>query len=68
MHVTCFVAPEHVDMDIDDEPSDKIKGGYHSAVINRTRLYSCDKVVTLYTLSSAVRNKTNQHAPRGCER
>lgn len=53
-----------------EPPSDdKVKAFDNSAVINRTRLQSCDQIVTLYTLSPPNKNKTVYRTPaHGCER
>lgn len=44
---------------------DKIKN-LNKSIINRTRLYSCDKTVKLYTLSPSLRNRSNTRA-QSCE-
>lgn len=38
-----------------------------SAIITRTRLYSCDQVIRLYSLSPSIKNKTNNRV-QSCER
>ncbi|XP_055322700.1 voltage-dependent calcium channel subunit alpha-2/delta-3 isoform X3 [Sitodiplosis mosellana] len=46
---------------------EKIKTLNKSAIINRTRLYSCDQTIKLYTLSPSLRNRSTNRAP-SCER
>lgn len=38
-----------------------------SAIINRTRLYSCDQTIKLYSLSPSIKNKTVNRV-ESCER
>lgn len=53
-----------------EPPSDdKVKAFDTSAVINRTKLQTCDQVLTLYMLSTPTKNKTAYKLPaNGCER
>lgn len=43
------------------DSDEKIKTLNKSAIINRTRLYSCDKTTKLYTLSQSIRNRSNNN-------
>lgn len=47
---------------------EKIKTLNKSAIINRTRLYSCDKTIKLYTLSPSIRNRSNNNRAHSCDR
>lgn len=51
--------PEHLNPASDE----KVKAFDNSAVLNRSRLQSCDQILTLYMLSTPVKNKTAYKAP-----
>lgn len=51
--------------DDDDEHNDQLN---RTPIITRTRLYSCDQVIRLYTLSPLIKNKTSTNRVQSCER
>lgn len=47
---------------------EKNKMWNRSHIINRTRLYTCDKTIKLYTLSQSIRNRSNNNRAQSCDR